>query len=307
MAKILTVWVPTTCNQKMRHLQLAGTRMIIHRSRRRGSGVHLASPDGQLGSLPHAEAAGPSIAPLLPTATDTERIGGDIVSDHRAGSHHGAVPNYHRRHQRRVGADERPGADVGVVLAETIIVAGDGARPDVGPRADTGVADIAQVVDLGSGLDHRLLDLDEVADVDALAQISSRPQAGIRAEGGARIHLTALEVTEALDLHTVADGHARTEHGEGAHRDIAAEPGVVTEVDRAGINQRRTVPHGGLAHALLGDRLAGRQLGAAVDPEEFRLVTFHHDAAMTIGPRQGHRVGEVEFPFGVVIADAVEP
>src|SRR3954454_2760513 len=306
MAKILTAWVPAACNQKMRYFQLAGTRMTIRRLRHRDSGVLLARSDGQLGSLPHAEAAGPSIAPLLAAATDTERIGGHVIGDHRAGAHHGTIANSHRRHQRRVGADERPGADVGVVLAETVIVAGDGARPDVGPRADTGVADIAQVVDLGSGLDHRLLDLDEVADVDALAQVSTRPQAGIRAEGGARIHLTALEVTEPLDLHTVADGHARTEHGEGAHRDIAAEPGVVTEVDRAGINQRRTVPHGGLAHALLGDRLAGRQLGAAVDPEEFRLVTFHHQAALTIGPRQGHRVGEVELAFGVVVADAVE-
>ena len=100
----------------------------------------------------------------------------------------GTIANSHRRHQRRVGADKRARADVGVVLAETIIVAGDGARPDVGPRADTGVADIAQVVDLGSGLDHRFLDLDEVADVDALMQVGARPQAGIRAETGVRGH-----------------------------------------------------------------------------------------------------------------------
>src|SRR3954468_14584766 len=208
MSKILAVRVPTTCNQKMRHSQLAGTRMAIRRLRHCDSGVHLAGPDGQLGSLPHAEAASPSIAPLLAAATDTERIGGHVVGDHRAGAHHGTIANSHRRHQRRVGADKRTRADVSVVLAETVIVAGDGARPDVGPRADTGVADIAQVVDLGSGLDHRLLDLDEVADMDTLAQVSTRPQAGIRAEGGARVHLTSFEVTEALDLHTVADRHA---------------------------------------------------------------------------------------------------
>src|SRR4051794_915241 len=102
MVKILTARVPATCNQKMRHFQCAGTQMTIHRLGQRDSGVDLASPDSKLGSLPHAEAAGPSIAPLLAAATYSEPIGGHVIGDPRAGAHHGTITNSHRRHQRRV-------------------------------------------------------------------------------------------------------------------------------------------------------------------------------------------------------------
>ena len=57
-------------------------------------------------------------------------------------------------------------------LSDAVVVAGDGAGADVGSRADPGVADIAQMVGLGAGLDQRLLHLDEIADVDVLAELA---------------------------------------------------------------------------------------------------------------------------------------
>jgi hypothetical protein len=141
----------------MRHFQLAGTRVTIRRLRYRDAGVHLARSDGQLGLLPHTEAASPSIAPLLTPPADAKRIGGYIVGDHRAGVHNGAITNFHRRHQRRIGTDEGARADFRVMLAETIIVAGDGARPDVGPRADTGVADMVLSTFGASGAGARIM------------------------------------------------------------------------------------------------------------------------------------------------------
>ncbi len=82
-----------------------------------------------------------------------------------------------RRDQRRIGADEGARADLGAVLVEAVVVAGDGAGADVGFGAHVGVADIGEVVDLGALGDHGVLDLDEVADRCTSASISSRPAA----------------------------------------------------------------------------------------------------------------------------------
>ena len=51
------------------------------------------------------------------------------------------------------------------MLGEAVIVAGDGAGADIGARADARVADIGEVVDLGAFGDVGLLDLDEIADM----------------------------------------------------------------------------------------------------------------------------------------------
>ena len=59
-------------------------------------------------------------------------------------------------------------ADVGVVLVDAVIVAGDGAGADIRLRADARVADIGEVVDLRPLLHVGVLDLDEVADMRAL-------------------------------------------------------------------------------------------------------------------------------------------
>src|SRR5262245_17642465 len=113
-----------------------------------------------------APTPGPAFLDLLAAATDRERVRRHIAGDDRARAHIGALADLHRRDQRRVRADERVLADLGAVLADAVVVAGDGAGADIGAGADGGVADIAQVIGLGAGLDHRFLDLAEIAYVD---------------------------------------------------------------------------------------------------------------------------------------------
>ncbi len=64
------------------------------------------------------------------------------------------------------------------MLVEAVIVAGDGTGADVSARADAGVADIGEMVNLGALADLGLLDLDEVADmgVGGEARAGSKPR-----------------------------------------------------------------------------------------------------------------------------------
>src|SRR5690606_23439032 len=102
---------------------------------------------------------------LLAAAGNRQSVGLNVLRHHAAGGDHGAVTDLHRRHQGRIRADEGAGADIGVILAETVVVAGDRAGADIGFGTDAGIADIGQVIDLGAGLDARLLHLDEIADM----------------------------------------------------------------------------------------------------------------------------------------------
>ena len=101
-----------------------------------------------------AQALGPAFLDGLPAAPDRQRIRRHVRGDHRAGADIGAVADLDRRDQRRIRADEGALADVGAVLGGAVVVAGDGAGADIGARADPGVADIAQMVGLGAGLDQ---------------------------------------------------------------------------------------------------------------------------------------------------------
>ena len=72
-----------------------------------------------------------------------------VLADHRTGADRGTVADRDRRDQRGVRTDEGTVADHGPVLVGAVVVAGDGAGTDVDAGADLGVADVAQVVDLG--------------------------------------------------------------------------------------------------------------------------------------------------------------
>src|SRR3954452_19178268 len=89
-----------------------------------------------------AVSPGAALAVVLRAALDGERIVGHVLGDDRAGADIGAVADFHRRHQRGVGADEGALADNGLVLGKAVIVAGDGAGAEIGIGSDMGVADI---------------------------------------------------------------------------------------------------------------------------------------------------------------------
>src|SRR4029077_10149045 len=60
-----------------------------------------------------------------------EGIGRHVPGDHAAGGNEGARADGDRRTERAVGADEGPGTDDGLVLAEAVVVAGNGAGADI--------------------------------------------------------------------------------------------------------------------------------------------------------------------------------
>ena len=68
--------------------------------------------------------------------------------------------------------------DIGEMLFETIIIAGNGACPDIGARPHPRIADIGQMIGLGTLADHRLFNLDKIADMGIFANFSTRPEPG---------------------------------------------------------------------------------------------------------------------------------
>src|SRR6202030_2092935 len=127
---------------------------------------------------------------------------------------------------RRIRADERTGADVGLELGKAVVVAGDRSRPDVGARADTGIADIAQMIDLRAGLDARRLDLHEVSDLGFAGDLSARAKPGIRPDRRAGADMRALEMGERMDNGAVVDRHAGTEDDIRLDQHVAADFGI---------------------------------------------------------------------------------
>ena len=129
-------------------------------------------------------------------ARQRQRVLGDVAGDYGAGADIGIVADADRCDQRGVDADKRTRADLGPVLGEAVVIAGDCARAQIGPRTDGGVADIGEVVGLGALAKRGVLDLDEVADTGARADLRSRAQPGERADDGAGADVAVLEMAE---------------------------------------------------------------------------------------------------------------
>ena len=175
----------------------------------------------------------------------------------------GAVADRHRRDQRRIRADEDAGADLGAVLGEAVIVAGDGAGADIGFGADAGIADIGEMVGLGAGARSSAFLISTKLPIWASAPISAPglsrakgPMLGAFATRCARLSICekARMVTSSSMIDAGAEDDMRLDS------DIAADPGVGTEKDGFGRDERGAARHGGFAVALLD---GGFDAGAA--------------------------------------------
>ena len=100
--------------------------------------------------MPLPERLRPAGFRLLAAARHRKRVRLDRFGDDRARGDIGSVANRDRGDEGRVRADEGAGADVGLVLGEAVVIAGDGSRADVGVRPDSRIADIGQMIDLGA-------------------------------------------------------------------------------------------------------------------------------------------------------------
>ncbi len=257
---------------------------------------------------------------MLPGPGDPEGARRHVTGDDRTGGGVGAVADAHRRHQHRVDADERPGADRRAVLRGAVVVGGDRAGPDVRSRADVGVADVRQVRHLRPGADGGILDLDERARLGARLEHRSGPQIGERADAHALADLGALSVG-------VHDPRLRAHHGvdqraERAHRRLPADAGgavearerrddrVLADLDvdvdhrRGGIDDRHPGPLVALVDLALGDRGQLGQRHPIVDPGELELVgDLVRGHRPPRGAQDRHHVGQVVLALGVVGPD----
>ena len=156
--------------------------------------------------LGFAIGVGPAFNIRLPPARDRERAIGHVLGDDAAGAGVSARADGDRRHQRGVRADEGVRADGGAVLAEAVIIAGDGAGADIGPRADVGVADISS-----NGSPWRLgpkLAFFTSTKLPILTLSASFAPGRKRANGpmlGLRADFGALEMAVRVDVRALAD------------------------------------------------------------------------------------------------------
>src|SRR6185437_14627814 len=101
-----------------------------------------------------------------------------------------------RRDQRRIRADESALADLGPVLGEAVVIAGDRSRADIRARADMRVAEISEMIGLGAIVDAGRLYLDEVANVYVGAEVRAGPQPGERTDARILADPRALKMRE---------------------------------------------------------------------------------------------------------------
>src|ERR1035437_3755237 len=118
----------------------------------------------------------------LSAAPQRQCIGGNVFRNARSRADIGALSDSNGSHQRGIASNERAVFNRRAVLIHAIIIAGDGARPDVHAFPNLGVAKIGEVVGLRAFAQPRLLGLHKVADVRAFANVAAGPQMRVRSK-----------------------------------------------------------------------------------------------------------------------------
>src|SRR5690606_15714990 len=211
------------------------------------------------------------------------------------------------------------------VLVGAVVVAGDGARADVGARTDLGIAQVAQVTGLGALAEHRVLQLDEVADVGLFAQHGARAQAGERTTVGALADLRAFQVRIGLDdgagakhgildhavradLHVVLDDDLAFEDHVDVDQHVATHTGLAAQVETRRIDQRHALGHQPARGTALVVALQLGELDAVVGAQYFHLVGgLYGGDAQAVGHGHGDHVGQVVLALGVAVGQPPQP
>src|SRR5690606_2420419 len=101
---------------------------------------------------------------------------------------------------RGIGPDKGVVTDDRLFLVHPVIVAGDGPCPDIGARADLGVAEIAQMARLGALTDPRLLHFNEVPEMHVGPEFRATTNAGEGTNAAALADHHILDVAKGPDL-----------------------------------------------------------------------------------------------------------
>src|SRR5712691_6278159 len=95
----------------------------------------------------------------------------------------------------------------GAVLVRSVVVAHDRAGADVHVAADLAVADVREVIGLGTCAYATRLHLHEVADVHFFGEARARADARVGADAAVRADVGVLQVAERFDARPRADRH----------------------------------------------------------------------------------------------------
>src|SRR5947208_10738123 len=261
----------------------------------------------------------------LPGARHGELSRRRVLADGRAGADIGAARDAHRRHQRRVRADEAVVLDHRAVLRRAVVVASDGSSTHVHAATDLGVADVREVVGLGAGAEAARLDLDEVSNMHVLRQTDAGPQPRERPDAATLAELGVVEMRERehlgagadadvfqhavrSDPDVVAEAYPALEHAVDVDRDVAAALERAAHVDARRVGQR----HAGVEQpprlAPLADAFQHGELLHRIDAGDFPLILgLDGDHRHRVGHGERHQVGEGILVLRIVIADLRQP
>src|SRR5882762_3075411 len=238
------------------------------------------------------------------------------------------APAYaHRRDELGVRADENVVLYDGAVFVRSVVVAHDRAGADVHVAADLAVADVGEVIGLGTCAYTTRLHLHEVADVHSFgyARARSRADASVGADAAVRADVGVLQVTESFDAragayrhalqHAIrADRHAVTQlhfvfkHAIHVDRHIAAAGKTPAHVAARWIGERHPLLQERSGKSALVDALQLGELAAAVHSERLPhrvCMDCRHRYALLRCERDD--IGEVILLLRVIVLQLREP
>src|SRR5690606_20967869 len=163
------------------------------------------------------------------------------------------------RHQLRVRSDEGVVFDDGLGLVHAVVVAGNGTGAYVYTLANDRIADIGQVIGLGTLAQLALLDFHEIADMSLSTDVGAGTPARIGPYASFICDLRFLDMAEGLDMRAGADNRVfddavRTDADAVGQLDHAFENASDVNIDIAPAFQRTAhVESGRISqrHALL--------------------------------------------------------
>src|SRR5256884_9910726 len=168
---------------------------------------------------------------------------GSVLGERGSRAEGRAPAHPHRRDELGARAYENVVLDDGAVLVRSVVVAHDRAGADVDVSAHLAVADVAEVIRLGTRAYATRLHLHEVADVHSVGEAGARARTDARvgADAAAGAHGGGARVGEGSDPAARADRHV-LQHAIRADRD------AVAELDRK--STRLNSSHGYISYAV---------------------------------------------------------
>src|SRR6478752_6662736 len=263
--------------------------------------LRLLSGQGLAQRLHLSQAFCPAFLNCLFDARDSQRTSWNILGYYRPGANVSAIADLDRRDQRGIRTDEGTFADIGAVLGDAIIIAGDGAGANIGSLAHTRIADIGEMIGLGASLDPRLFHLNEISDVHILAKVGARAQPRERSDARSFADMGAFKVRECADRCAVLNGDARAKHDVRLDGYVFSEFGICRQIYSLRRDHGDACVEGRQPQALLQHRFRFSELHLGVDAAHVILRGFDRYCLQSHIAGDGNGVGEIIFALGIRI------